>query len=172
MIDQIAQCRNCILCTNNPQCCNPFGVKKTAPALFVTYQVSYVDMLAGQPTDLYYQLIKKIMKNIGEFAYTSLLKCQGDAKGKKSKTYVTECKKWLDIELQHSQTKVIYALGTEVAQHLLGYNTSLKIGDICGKIHYYNGIKTVPLYGIPYMLNCGRKLLDQAIDIIKNTYAT
>lgn len=91
------------------------------------------------------QLLNKIIEAGGykrESVYIcNILKCRPPGNRNPLPEEVEKCKPYLDKQIQLIKPKIILALGRVAAESLL--RTKLPLNKLRGKVHNYNGIKTI-----------------------------
>ncbi|HMA75677.1 MAG TPA: uracil-DNA glycosylase, partial [Candidatus Krumholzibacteriaceae bacterium] len=75
---------------------------------------------------------------------TNILKCRPPENRDPKEDEISACEPYLKRQLELLSPAVICTLGRVAAQNLL--RTKTPLGKMRGKIHYYNGIKTIVTY--------------------------
>ncbi len=94
------------------------------------------------------KLLDKILRAIDlerdEVFITNILKCRPPENRDPKEDEISACEPYLKRQLELLSPAVICTLGRVAAQNLL--RTKTPLGKMRGKIHYYNGIKTIVTY--------------------------
>jgi DNA polymerase len=91
------------------------------------------------------QLLNKILSSIGfereEVYICNILKCRPPGNRNPMPDEIENCEPYLKQQLKILKPKLILCLGKFAAETLL--KTKLPLNKFRGKVHYYNGIKTM-----------------------------
>ena len=102
---------------------------------------------AGQLLD---KIIEACRMKREEVYICNVLKCRPPRNRNPLPEEATNCRRFLERELELVQPEYICCLGAVAAQNLLG--TQLSIGKLRGKLHAYRGAKVVCTYHPAYLL--------------------
>lgn len=167
MNPDIFRCIRCPLHLQNPPECFPLQMYGQGKIMVVQSKPSRDDLLAEQPHDQGYDLVAKIMKELGikNFVWTYAVRCLG----KPRKNHAEICRDWLKQEIYLIKPRFLFLLGKECAYYVLGSKYEIKsatsLESIMNTEYDFEGVKTVVNYPAFWVCNQGRGIYEEFKEI-------
>jgi DNA polymerase len=170
--EELGDCTRCKLHSTRTQIV--FGVgNPDAQLMFVGEGPGYEEDVQGEPfVGKAGQLLTRIIGAMGlkrsDVYIANIVKCRPPNNRNPEPDEISSCEPFLHKQVVAIQPQVVCALGTFAAQTLL--KTNLKISQLRGKFHLYEGIKVMATFHPAYLLrnpNEKRKVWDDMQQIMK-----
>ena len=151
---QVAGCRQCVLCETRTQTVFGGG-SKTAQWMLIGEAPGHNEDLEGKPfVGRAGQLLTEMIRAIGltreQVFIANILKCRPPDNRDPKPDEVEACSDYLARQIELVKPNIILAVGRVAAQKLL--KTDAPLSQLRGKVHYLNKIPVVVVYHPAYLL--------------------